>query len=146
VRVTCQRSETPRIGATSLATIAYLIATAFALSTCGGFVGEAYVNRRASLAARVVTSDGRNDVPCTATALLFGEEESRANLTAGSDLSMVVGMMTPAKAAAPVKASVALRVACEGYATTTTPAREVEVSALNPPRLDFGVVTVSGRQ
>jgi len=113
------------------------------LPACSGFIGEAYLNRRAQLVARVVTSDGHTGVPCKVTALLFGEEEGHAEIASGSDATLVIGMMTPAKVDAPVKATVALRVACRGYATVTTSAREVEVSALDPPKVAFGAVTAS---
>jgi len=128
---------------TRLGGMASAMAAALVLTACGGFVGEAYVNRRVHLAARVVTSDGHPGVPCNVTALLFGEEEGQAEIASGADATVMVGMMTPAKVEVPIKASVALRVACKGYATVTTPAREVEVSALEPPKVDFGTVTAS---
>ena len=129
--------------ATRLGGMASAMAASLLLPACSGFVGEAYLNRRAELVARVVTSDGHTGVPCKVTALLFGEEEAQAEIASGSDATLVVGMMTPAKVDAPVKASISLRVACRGYATVTTPAREVEVSALDPPKVDFGTVAAS---
>lgn len=119
------------------------MAATLVLTACGGFVGEAYVNRRAHLGARVVTSDGHAGVPCQVTALPSGEEEGQVEIASGADATLVVGMMSPAKVQGPVKASVALRVACKGYATMTTPAREVEVSVVDPPKVDFGTVTAS---
>jgi hypothetical protein len=109
---------------------------------CGGFVGEAFVNRRANLAAKVVTSDGRTGVPCTVTALVLDEEDAQATVAAGDDVVVVVGMLTPAKAEATVKARVALRVACEGYAPVTTPEQETTLAMLNVPMVDFGTVTI----
>jgi len=113
--------------ATRLGGMASAMAASLLLPACSGFVGEAYLNRRAQLVARVVTSDGHTGVPCKVTALLFGEEEAQAEIASGSDATLVVGMM----------------MACRGYATVTTPAREVEVSALDPPKVDFGTVAAS---
>jgi hypothetical protein len=132
-----------RLTATRLGSVAGAVTAALFLPACSGFVGEAYLNRRAQLAAHVVTSDGHTGVPCKVTALLFGDEEDQAEIASGSDVTLVVGMMIPAKVDVPVKASVALRVACRGYATVTTSAREVEVSALDPPKVDFGTVAAS---
>jgi hypothetical protein len=129
--------------ARTLGGVTSAMTAALFLPACGGFVGEAYLNRRAQLVAHVVTSDGHTGVPCKVTALLFGDEEDQAEIASGSDATLVVGMLTPAKVDAPVKARVALRVACRGYATITTPAREVEVSALDPPKVDFGTVAAS---
>jgi hypothetical protein len=104
---------------------------------------QAFVNRRAILSARVVTSDGQAGVPCTVTALLFGQEEASAQVLAGADAILTIGMMTPAKVQSPVKANVALRVACQGYSSTTTGERETEVTALDPPKLEFGTISVA---
>jgi hypothetical protein len=37
-------------------------------------------------------------------------------------------------------------VACQGYASVTTDAREVEVTVLDPPKLDFGTVTAPSKE
>ena len=102
---------------------------------------EAFVNRQARLMAHVVTSDGRAGVPCTATALLFGETDAQAETVAGSDVVLTVGMTTPLKVQAPIRARVALRVVCQGYGTVTTPDRETEVAATNPPKVEFGTIS-----
>lgn len=109
---------------------------------CSGFVGEAFVNRRAILTARVATSDSRPGVRCTVTSLLFGEDDSRIEIATGAEATLLVGMATPANAPAPVKARVALRVACDGYRPLTTPERETEVAVLDVPKVDFGTITV----
>jgi hypothetical protein len=142
-RSAARRLAPQRMTATRLGGMAGAMAAVLFVPACSGFVGEAYVNRRAHLAARVVTSDGQTGVPCKVTALLFGEQEGQAEIASGADAMLMIGMMTPAKVDAPVKANVALRVACRGYVTVTTPAREVEVSALDPPTVDFGTVAAS---
>jgi hypothetical protein len=109
---------------------------------CGGFVGEAFINRRATLTAHVLTADGRVGVPCQVTALLFGDEYAQAEMNAGNDAEVAVGMLTPAKATQPVTARVALRVDCQGYAVVTTPERETAVAAVGVPVVEFGTVTV----
>lgn len=118
------------------------ISCVIALPACAGFVGEVFMNRTATLVVRVVTPDARTGVPCTATALLAGEAQAYTEVVAGADVTLTVGMMTPLKVRAPVKARVALRVACEGYAPATTPVRDIEVSAAAPPKVDFGQVSV----
>jgi hypothetical protein len=116
------------------------------LAGCNGFIGEAFVSRRATLAAHVATSDNRAGVPCTVTALLFGEEDTRAEVTSGAPTELSIAMMSPARVQAPVRARVALRVACQGYASVTTDAREVEVTVLDPPKVDFGTVTAASKE
>jgi len=49
--------------AARLSGMASAMAASLLLPACSGFVGEAYLNRRAQLVARVVTSDGHTGAP-----------------------------------------------------------------------------------
>ena len=122
-----------------------LLGMMLGLSACRGFVGEAFLNRQAHLAVHVITSDGRTGVPCSVTALLFGQEDARADVAAGTTAQVTIGMLTPVRASKPVKARVALRVACEGYGTVTTPDRETEFAVVNVPSVEFGSVVVPAK-
>jgi len=84
-------------------------------------------------------------VPCSVTALLFGQEDARADVAAGNKAQVAIGMLTPAKVSAPVKARVALRVSCQGYGTITTTEKETEVAVVNVPSVDFGSVSVPAK-
>jgi hypothetical protein len=61
--------------------------------------------------------------------------------TGGFELT--VSMLSPAKISAPIKARTTVRVTCQGYPSVTIEEREAEVAVLNPPRLDFGMITVT---
>ena len=124
---------------TRCASLAWLALQAIFLVGCGDVV---YVTRQAKLVCRVATSSGQPGVPCTASALLFGDEYSSASVTSGSAVTLAVGMLTPLRAPGVVRASVAARVQCEGHQTLTTPERSVELGWLRPPTVEFGTLTV----
>src|SRR4030095_14312121 len=113
---------------------------------CTAMGGEAFVNRSATLAVHVLTPDARAGVPCTGRALLFGEDEQQVDVVSGAATTLSVGMLTALSEKRPIKAHVALRVACQGYAATTTEARAVGGGLPAPPRVDFGSVTVGSRR
>jgi hypothetical protein len=75
-------------------------------------------------------------------ALLFDDEEARAEVSSGSAFRLQVGMLTPAKLPAPLRAGVGVRVSCEGYAPVTTSTRETAVAVQDPPTVDFETITV----
>ena len=118
----------------------WLAVQAILLSGCGDVV---YVTRQAKLVGHVVTSSGRLGVPCTASALLFGDEYSSASVTSGGAVALAVGMLTPLRIPGALRANVAVRVQCEGHQTLTTPERSTEVTWFRPPTVEFGTLTVS---
>jgi hypothetical protein len=114
-----------------------------AVLVVSGACVEAYVSRTARLVGHVATGDGRTGVPCTAVALLFDEEDARATVPSGSAFQLTVSMLSPAKVPGPMKAAIAVRVTCDGYAAATTEVREAEVAVQDPPTLDFGTITLA---
>ena len=99
------------------------------------------VKRQAHLSARLAPIPNQT-LPCTVRGLLFGKVRAATGVAAGQPVLLSVGILTPVNSPQAVHARVALQVACPGHSTLTTAERQVDLNSTDPPRVEFGDLTI----